>query len=110
MRTIPLIGVVADEANKLLTTQQKTGAIIKEQMPKELYIEPIPAPPAASEPASEPAPVPVPGNPLGNFNVLYGGGRTLRRNLMRKSKRNKKRKRTKNKKRNNKGRNSRKRT
>lgn len=39
-----------------------------------------------------------------------GGGRTLRRNLMRKSKRNKKRKRTKNKKRNNKGRNSRKRT
>ena len=39
-----------------------------------------------------------------------GGGRTLQRNLMRKSKRNKKRKRTKNKKRNNKGRNSRKRT
>jgi len=42
--------------------------------------------------------------------AAVGGGRTLRRNLMRKSKRNKKRKRTKNKKRNNKGRNSRKRT
>ena len=47
---------------------------------------------------------------LQKIEPAQGGGRTLQRNLMRKSKRNKKRKRTKNKKRNNKGRNSRKRT